>query len=95
MFLAAGIPSGCLNQIQANREDANRSTETVIAHSAIRKIEFIGSAVVGKIIRQLAAKYLKPVLIELGGKAPAIVLLDADLKGAAVLGVQGTVMHHG
>ncbi|OQV04491.1 hypothetical protein CLAIMM_09362 [Cladophialophora immunda] len=94
-FLAAGLPDGSINQIQANRGDASSITETIIAHPAIRKVEFIGSAAVGRIIGQLASKYLKPVLMELGGKAPAIVLEDADLKNAAALCAQGATMHHG
>jgi acyl-CoA reductase-like NAD-dependent aldehyde dehydrogenase len=94
-FLAAGLPTGVLNQIQAKREDAATITEAVISHPAIRKVEFIGSAAVGKIIGQLAAKYMKPILMELGGKNPAIVLKDADLQKAASLVVQGAVMHHG
>lgn len=94
-FLAAGIPEGALNQIQVKRDHATFITETIIAHPAIRKIEFIGSAAVGRMIGQVAAKYLKPVLMELGGKAPAIVLKDADLKRAAALCVQGATMHHG
>jgi acyl-CoA reductase-like NAD-dependent aldehyde dehydrogenase len=45
-FVASGAPPGVLNQIQCRREDAAASTETLIAHDAIRKIEFIGSAAV-------------------------------------------------
>jgi acyl-CoA reductase-like NAD-dependent aldehyde dehydrogenase len=67
-FEEAGLPAGCLNSLQALREDAGVVTETLIAHPAIRKIEFIGSASVGSIIGQVAAKHLKPVLMELGGK---------------------------
>lgn len=94
-FLAAGIPEGAINQIQVNRDDASSVVETIIAHPAIRKVEFIGSAAVGRIIGQCAAKHLKPVLMELGGKNAAIVLRDADLRRAAMLSVQGAVMHHG
>lgn len=94
-FLAAGLPTGVLNQIQARREEAASVTEAVISHPAIRKIEFIGSAAVGKIIAQTAARYMKPVLMELGGKNPAVVLKDADLRKAAGMAVQGAVMHHG
>jgi acyl-CoA reductase-like NAD-dependent aldehyde dehydrogenase len=94
-FLDAGIPGGALNHIQVDRENANRVTEAIIAHPAIRKIEFVGSAAIGRVIGQLAAKYLKPVLMELGGKCPAIVLKDADLRRAANLCVQGAIMHHG
>jgi len=67
----------------------------IIANPAIHKIEFIGSAAMGRSIGQVAAKYLKPVLMELGGKAPATVLKDVDLKRAAALCVQGATMHHG
>ena len=94
-FAAAGFPDGVLNQIQASRQDANLVTEAVVSHPAIRKVEFIGRAAVGRIIGQLAAKYLKPVLMELGGKAPAIVLKDADLPKAAAMCVRGAIMHHG
>ncbi|KAF2249672.1 aldehyde dehydrogenase [Trematosphaeria pertusa] len=94
-FVQAGVPKGVLNQIQTRREDAAKVTEQLIAHEAIRKVEFIGSAVVGRIIGQLAAKHLKPVLLELGGKCPAIVLDDADIKEAAKLCALGAVLHHG
>ena len=94
-FVGAGVPGGVLNQIQCRREDAAEVTEKIIAHEAIRKVEFIGSAAVGRIIGQVAAKYLKPVLMELGGKCPAIVLDDADLEEAAKMAALGTVIHHG
>jgi acyl-CoA reductase-like NAD-dependent aldehyde dehydrogenase len=94
-FTEAGVPPGVLNQIQARREDAAEITEAIIAHEAIRKVEFIGSAAVGRIIGQVAAKYLKPVLMELGGKGPAVVLDDADLEEAAKLCALGAVLNHG
>jgi acyl-CoA reductase-like NAD-dependent aldehyde dehydrogenase len=94
-FVESGCPEGVLNQIQCQREDAASVTETLIAHDAIRKVEFIGSAAVGRIIGQLAAKYLKPVIMELGGKCPAIVLDDAELEEAARQCALGAVMHHG
>jgi acyl-CoA reductase-like NAD-dependent aldehyde dehydrogenase len=95
IFNEAGLPAGCLNQLQTRREDAAAVTEALISHQAIRKIEFIGSAAVGKIIGQVASKYLKPVLMELGGKAPAIILKDADLRKAAQLSAMGAFLHHG
>ena len=94
-FIEAGLPSGCLNQIQASREDGPVVTEALLSHKAIRKVEFIGSASVGRIIGQLATKYLKPVLMELGGKGPAIVLKDANLEEAAKLCALGAFLHHG
>jgi len=50
---------------------------------------------VGKIIAELAGKNLKPVLLELGGKAPAIVWEDADLKLAAHECALGAFLHSG
>lgn len=94
-FVEAGCPPGVLNHLHTKREDAGPVTEALIAHDAIRKVEFIGSAAVGKIIGQVAAKYLKPVVMELGGKCPAIVLEDAELEEAAKQCALGAVMHHG
>ena len=94
-FHEAGLPRGCLNKITVRREDANEVTESIIANPSIRKIEFIGSASVGRIIGQLAGKYLKPVLMELGGKSPAVILKDADLKKAAGHCAAGAFMNHG
>lgn len=95
VFRDAGFPPGVLNILQARREDAAQITETLIAHPAIRKIDFIGSAAVGRMIGATASKYLKPVLMELGGKCPAIVLDDANLPKAAGMCARGAVMNHG
>ncbi|KAK4498173.1 hypothetical protein PRZ48_010830 [Zasmidium cellare] len=94
-FHEAGFPPGAINLIMADRPAGAEITETVIAHHALRKVEFIGSAGVGRIIASVAAKHLKPVLLELGDQSPAIVLDDADLPKAAKLCAQGAMMHHG
>ncbi|KAH8819345.1 aldehyde dehydrogenase domain-containing protein, partial [Xylogone sp. PMI_703] len=91
----AGLPSGLVNILQAAREHSPVVTEALIAYRAIRKVEFTGSAAVGRIIGQVASKYLKPVLMELGGKAPAVVLKDADVKLAASKIIDGALIHHG
>lgn len=95
LFEEAGLPKGCLNQVQADRKNAALVTDALIGHKAIRKVEFIGSAPVGVKIGQTAAKYLKPILMELGGKGPAIVLKDADLEKAAADCAFGAFLHHG
>ena len=87
--MEAGLPKGVLNVLQTERRDAAETTEALIAHPAIRKIEFIGSRAVGKIIGQVAAKYTKPIFLELGGKSAAIVLDDARLEQAADLCLMG------
>lgn len=90
-FEEAGIPKGTINVVQARREDAAEVTEAIVAHKAVRKIDFIGSAAVGSQIGQVCAKHLKPILMELGGKGPALVLEDADLQKAAFLCAIGGV----
>ena len=89
VFEEAGLPAGVLNQVQARREDAAAVTEAIIGHPELRKVEFIGSAGVGKVIAGIGAKYLKPVLLELGDQSPALVLEDANLREAAQLCVKG------
>lgn len=83
IFLEAGLPAGVLNVIYHKPEKASEITTALIANPSIKKINFTGSTGVGKIIAQTAGKYIKPVLLELGGKAPAIVCADADLEKAA------------
>jgi acyl-CoA reductase-like NAD-dependent aldehyde dehydrogenase len=58
-------------------------TKALIAHRATRKVEIIGNAKVGSIIAQECGKYLKPVLMEMGDKAAAVVLEDASIEEAA------------
>ncbi|KUJ10923.1 aldehyde dehydrogenase [Mollisia scopiformis] len=95
VFKEAGLPDGVLNIIQSHPEDAAAVTKTSIEHPAIKKINFTGSTAVGRIIAKTAGENLKPVLMELGGKAPAIVLDDADLSLAAQGCALGAFMHTG
>ena len=88
-FEEAGVPKSVINVIQVKRKDAAEVTEAIIAHKAVSKIDFIGSAAVGKQIGQVCARYLKPILMELGGKGPAVVLEDTDLQKAAFLCAAG------
>ncbi|KAG5965824.1 hypothetical protein E4U57_003601 [Claviceps arundinis] len=66
-----------------------------IAACRHQKINFIGSAAVGRIIAKQAAEHLKPIVLELGGKAPAIVWEDADLDLAAQQCALGSFIHGG
>lgn len=95
IFHQARLPKGVLNSLSADRSTAAEITECLIANERIRKIEFIGSAAVGRLVGATAAKHLKPILMELGGKCPAIVLQGADLPKAAQLCAQGATLHHG
>ncbi|PUU79912.1 Aldehyde/histidinol dehydrogenase [Tuber borchii] len=94
-FKEAGFPPGVLNVICHAREDATLITNTLIANKAIRKINFTGSTHVGKMIAAKAGEHLKPIFLELGGKAPLVVLADADIKKAAGAAATGSYMHSG
>ncbi len=95
VFKEAGIPDGVLNVVTHKAEDAGEVVEAMIAHKAVRRVNFTGSTRVGKLIAQTSAKYLKPVVLELGGKAPLVVLDDADLDEAVNAAVFGAFMHQG
>ena len=95
MLTEAGLPAGCLNVIIPRTQDAPAVTTALIEHPAIKKINFTGSTAVGSIIAAAAGKNLKPVLMELGGKASAIVLKDADLSKAALGCALGAFIHSG
>jgi acyl-CoA reductase-like NAD-dependent aldehyde dehydrogenase len=91
----AGLPAGCLNTLYHRPADASSVTTKLIAHPAVRKINFTGSTIVGRSIASLAGNYLKPCVMELGGKAPSIVLADADLDLAAQQCALGSFLHAG
>ena len=95
IFHKAGLPPGCLNTIIHRPEDGAQITSTLIAAPEVKKINFTGSTAVGSVIAGLAGKYLKPVLMELGGKAPAIVCEDADLQLAATSCAVGAFLYSG
>jgi benzaldehyde dehydrogenase (NAD) len=67
----------------------------LIDHPTVRRINFTGSTKVGRIIAKRAAEHLKPVLLELGGKAPFVVLDDADLDEAVKAAAFGAFMNQG
>ncbi len=92
---SAGLPKGVLNAISNAPEDAAKIVETLIAHPAVRRVNFTGSTRVGRVIAETAGRYLKPALLELGGKAPFIVLDDADIDAAVAAAAFGAYMNQG
>jgi len=94
-FQDAGFPPGVLNYITNAPADAGRVVEAMVAHPAVRRVNFTGSTRVGRIIAMTCAKYLKPVLLELGGKAPMVVLDDADLDEAVNAAAFGAFANSG
>ncbi|KAJ9114874.1 hypothetical protein QFC20_001246 [Naganishia adeliensis] len=91
----AGVPDGVVQILQYAPGSEAQLTEQVIAHPHIRMANFTGSTKVGSIIGSLCGKYIKPCLLELGGKAPIVVLESADLKIAANNIVFGSLLHSG
>ena len=91
----AGLPPGALNIVLNAPKDAAAVVEALIAHSAVRRITFTGSTRVGRVIAAVGAKYLKPCLLELGGKAPFVVLDDADLDEAVKAAAFGAFFNQG
>ncbi|MDE4134973.1 aldehyde dehydrogenase [Phaeobacter sp. QD34_3] len=91
----AGLPKGVVNAISNAPEDAPELVEALIAHPAVRRVNFTGSTRVGRLIGEISARHLKPSLLELGGKAPFIVLEDADIDAAVAAAAFGAYMNQG
>lgn len=91
----AGLPAGAINVITHAPEDAPGVVEALIAHPAIRRVNFTGSTKTGRSVAEVAGRHLKRVLLELGGKASLIVLDDADLEEAANAAIFGSFSHQG
>ncbi|MFM0081859.1 aldehyde dehydrogenase [Paraburkholderia sediminicola] len=91
----AGLPKGVVNFVTNAPADAGAVVEALIAHPKVRRVNFTGSTHVGKIIAATCARYLKPSVLELGGKAPLIVLDDADLDAAVNAAAFGAFANSG
>ena len=78
---AGGLPPGVLQVVTGS---GSKMGDALVTHPLVRKISFTGSTGVGSRIMELAAKGIKRISLELGGKSPNIVFADADLDQAAV-----------
>lgn len=94
-FAGAGFPAGVVNIVTNAPKDAAEVVGALIDHAAVRRINFTGSTAVGRIVAKRAAEQLKPCLLELGGKAPLIVLEDANLDEAVKAAAFGAFMNQG
>ncbi len=94
-FAEAGLPDGVVNIVTNAPKDAGAVVGALIDHPAVKRINFTGSTSVGRIVAKRAAEHLKPCLLELGGKAPLIVLEDADLDEAVKAAAFGAFMNQG
>lgn len=91
----AGLGDGVVNIISNAPQDAAAIVERLIANPAVRRVNFTGSTHVGRIVGELSARHLKPALLELGGKAPLLVLDDADLDAAVGAAAFGAYFNQG
>jgi len=91
----AGLDPGVVNVLTHDAASASAIVEVLIAHAAVRRVNFTGSTRVGKLLAVTAARHLKPILLELGGKAPLIILDDADLDAAVDAAAFGAFMNQG
>jgi len=80
LALEAGIPEGVVNVLVGPGSVVG---ERLIAHPDVAKIGFTGSTEVGRQVMEGAAKTVKRVTLELGGKSANIIFEDADLERAA------------
>ncbi len=94
-FVEAGLGDGVVNLVTNAPQDAGEVVGALIDHPAVRRVNFTGSTAVGRIIAKRAAEHLKPCLLELGGKAPLLVLDDADLDEAVKAAAFGAFMNQG
>ncbi len=84
ILMQAGLPKGVLNMVTGNGSTAGSA---IVHNKKIRAVSFTGSLETGKWIMGEAAKDMKRVSLELGGKNPIIVMDDADLK----LAIEGVI----
>jgi len=94
-FAEAGFPEGVVNVVTNAPADAGEVVGALIDAPQVKRINFTGSTNVGRIIATRAAQQLKPCLLELGGKAPLIVLEDADLDEAVKAAAFGAFLNQG
>lgn len=79
VFHEAGFPAGHFNVLTGNPFEIG---DVLTEHPAVGCVSFCGSSRVGAHVAELCARHYKPVILELGGKSPMIVLDDADVEAA-------------
>jgi lactaldehyde dehydrogenase/glycolaldehyde dehydrogenase len=92
IIVQAGVPDGVVNVLNGAGETVG---EALVTDPRVNLITMTGSVPVGKRIMEVASRHLTPVSLELGGKAPFIVLADADLDAAVLAAVKSRHMNGG
>jgi benzaldehyde dehydrogenase (NAD) len=91
LFAAAGAPPGILQVLPGDVEAGER----LVSHPDVAMIHFTGSTTVGRRIVQAAAGQLKKVSLELGGNNALLVLDDADIGQATMIGAWSAFHYQG
>ncbi|KAF3823092.1 hypothetical protein GH733_010528 [Mirounga leonina] len=84
IYTEAGVPPGLFNVVQGGAATG----QFLCQHPDVAKVSFTGSVPTGSKIMEMAAKGIKPVTLELGGKSPLIIFSDCDMENA----VKGALM---
>ena len=92
LFERGGLPAGVLNVIPGPADEVG---DVLLSDPRVRMLTFTGSTRVGRHLAVEAAKHMKKVTLELGGKNPLIVLRDADLDYAVRAACFGIFFHQG
>jgi benzaldehyde dehydrogenase (NAD) len=95
VFEEAGFPKGVINVITNAPADAAEVVDELIANPKTRRLSFTGSTKIGRLIAESAGRHLKRTVLELGGKAPLIVLADAEIDDAVSAANFGAFMNQG
>ncbi|MCH8534799.1 MAG: NAD-dependent succinate-semialdehyde dehydrogenase [Flavobacteriaceae bacterium] len=91
VFIKAGFPKGVFQNLIIHHEES----EKIIAHKTVKAVSLTGSEKAGAAVSQLASKYIKKSLLELGGSNAFIVLADADVDLAVNTAVQARMTNSG
>jgi len=94
-MIEAGLPPSCIQFLPTSAEDAAQTTSFMVRYPKITRVNFTGSDRVGRIIAGLAATSLKPCVLELGSKAPVVVLDDAEIDAAVDAVLFGAMSNSG
>ncbi|MDK2849318.1 MAG: aldehyde dehydrogenase [Desulfuromonadales bacterium] len=79
------MPAGVFNLVSGS---GSMVGERIASHDEVDVVCFTGSTVAGKRVTELAARGVKRIALELGGKSPSVILDDADLKEAVQIAVE-------
>jgi acyl-CoA reductase-like NAD-dependent aldehyde dehydrogenase len=95
IFAEAGLPAGVLNVVTHAPGEAGAVGNELLANPLVQRLNFTGSTATGRRLAEAAGRYLKRVLLQLGGQNPLIVLDGADLEYAVNAAAYGAFIHQG